>query len=105
MMSKHSSFINRAGKKVLRNTKRLKVTEKEGEGISEVEKEKQVDSPRNISKMDKNKSEEENELSLFKSILKKPKKNITAYAFFIKEVIYLSPFSFLIFSNTEKEGI
>jgi len=63
--------------------KRYKLGESNEVGVvtSSIET-KELDSPKNRSREDKF------NLSKLRAIMKKPKKNITAYAFFIKEVSY-----------------
>jgi hypothetical protein len=67
--------------------KRVKISEDSEENkipITEIKSES--NSPKKSSELKKRILKEETERGSIKSIFKKPKKNITAYAFFIKEV-------------------
>ncbi len=86
MMSKMKKVRSTPSKIPSGPVKRRKVAEDAEVTVSHKKtNSKKVDSPKNSPKV-KRQSKYEIDLTEFKAILKKPKKNITAYAFFIKEV-------------------
>lgn len=89
MMSKRTPPKYSSKKIYSKPTKRIKVGEETEIGISsESEDYKPISSPTNFD-VNQERLLDKFNLSKLKAILKKPKKNITAYAFFIKEVSHI----------------